>query len=526
MSSQYEPTTQKALFNKDGVRVIKQWLDDLELIKDHKRILCLSGPVGCGKTSTLKVLLKTYNVFSLDATDIRLGDKILEVCFSICGFADKSLANIEKWNSANQKRKFNIVVLDNADLCEKNIIHLIDCIQNKKGIDVPIVVVCNSIRWIDSAYDINTVVFQRPSLGELSKLSLSILNDKNIPLTNEQAKRLITVCKFDVRQLLLALQQLNVFMSNDFNGFLDTILKDVDTDLQTKMDSLLLHKWSSVDDAYLIASAEPLVVGGAIFQNYTQYATQNAIDLQVVADAADEMSSSNQICGRLFDEQNWELYDAYTVASSVMPSYKLRSGNSGEVSPMQWSAFKDVSYNFLNSYNEVQRASVANNLQHRGLSQFDTDTKFFMAKLFVNELHVLIEYFEKTKKGKNTSIVEKLDMCDNIVGGSEVGNVLENIVNRIVTYGLYDVNHDEISPDCNYRKECGKVDLKALKRFINIFTFTANNKHMKSHVDVALRYKVLQKLCEKMQKPATQKVLEVSDLMDDLTNIWKLKVQV
>jgi len=95
--NKYIPTTQKSLFHKDICSHIRKWITGLieSDSSDKKKILFIYGPVGCGKTASMNILLKPFDIINIDTNELR-NEKSSDVINCIVGFNDIRLSNIEK----------------------------------------------------------------------------------------------------------------------------------------------------------------------------------------------------------------------------------------------------------------------------------------------------------------------------------------------------------------------------------------------------------------------------------------------
>jgi DNA polymerase III delta prime subunit len=248
--NKYLPNTQKALFHKDIVNHIRKWIKNIEELgkqelSNMKKILLLIGPSGCGKTTSFNVLFKSFNIIDIDSLEIRSSERINELTQSIVGYKDKTLSNI---GSKNIKDKPNIVLLDNIELCEKTLDIFISTVHTKKFINIPIILIGNSIKlkefdFVNKTKDYYTYIeFPYPSLLELTKFSLEINTKEKLDLTKTQIKQIIEHSQYDTRQLLYILEQwkLSKLINNkNFNEFLEKVdKKELDIDLQNKLSYL------------------------------------------------------------------------------------------------------------------------------------------------------------------------------------------------------------------------------------------------------------------------------------------------
>ena len=574
----YKPTTQKSLFHKDIINHIRKWIkmieDYAEDKKSVKNILFLYGPVGCSKTVTVECLFKGYNVIEIDSDMLRSVDKISDCLQSIVGFNEMTLANIDKWNHKNKRDKSNVVFIDNLELCDRGIESFIDTLHNKNNINVPIILVCNNSKFRDmfvNNVNCTFIEFKKPSLLELTKLSNEICKVEHLDLKKDQIKKIIEFSEYDIRQLLFLLEQwtLSKQISVSFEDFINTVqVKHTDKDIFEKMEFLFNYKKKfDILETFIIASSEPQTLSCSIYQNYLTLnkpvldKQKNIELLSNYSSIMDCISVSNIIHNDIYERQNWDLYNYYTFSSTVLPSYYLKKNtkilfdekylvepssletdtddkNNQKLYYQQFAPYKDISYNFLNSYEEVKKVSKlnlyskvlkSNDLMISPHTISDPTNCFIIVKMLVNCIENLNEYFIKNKRGKNTTKKEKLDLCDNITLDS-VKTSLETLVDNVYHYKLFEIDtHDFLIKKSKYKtkddikQDVQKVDLRVLKRFLNIFTMDDKHKTFKSHIETSIQYKILQRLvedCEQHQDKLSHNINNI--LTEDLDKIWNL----
>lgn len=567
-SQKYKPTTQKSLFHKDIVSHIRKWIRTIEdyadSFKSVKHILFLYGPIGCSKTVTVECLFKGYNLIDIDSDIIRSSDKISEIISRIVSFRDVTLANIDKWNHKNRKDKSNILFIDNLELCDRGIENFIETIYEKSNINIPIVTVCNSSKYKElfSNYKNCTFLeFKKPSLLELTKLSNDICKSESIKLSNSQIKIIIEKSEYDIRQLLYLLEQWCV-NNSDFEKFIDSIqVKHTDGDLSEKLEYLFNNK--KVFDAnyiYKIASTEPVLISNSIYQNYLNVPDDieltpksNLLLISNYCKIIDGISSSSIIYNDIYENQNWNLYNYFITESTTIPSFYIKKNtevmykdyfkNKSNVTDIelrewynktfQFSSFKDVSYNFANSYEEIKKIITQNIFSHvSNPKQYYLIHKQTECFTLVNILLVYIEhinnYFNENKRGKNTSKKEKLDLCKNISTGIYKSS-LDNLVQIVYSYKLFEIDKDNfIVKRLEYTDEyiednLSKINLRIFKRLLNIFTISDRHKNFKSNVETSLQYRIFKLLISDHEKTTLTISNNINNIItEDLDKIWNL----
>jgi DNA polymerase III delta prime subunit len=518
LSDKYKPTSQKSLFHKDIINHVRKWLKHIETQNTTNHILFVYGPIGSAKSVTINVLLKGFNIHNVDPLELRSHEKACEIASTLPSFRDITLTNLDKSNRGPDK--LNVVLVDNIELCDKTISYFVDCVKKN---NIPIILICNTPKMQElftqsNNYNCSFIEFKKPSLLELTKLVTDINTSEKLKLTKENIKALIEKSQYDVRQLFFILQQWTI-SSSPFKEFLDELQeKHTDIDLVNKVMYFFDHKTPfHLNNSCNLAMSEPLAISCSIFQNYLDLST-NTIDPNV----PDSISRSNLIYNKIFDEQYWELYETYAFESCVVPSFYLKQQ---QLNTQPFSTFKDFSYNYINSYKDIRLHILSTNDLSQTYSTFNNhDTCYFTANILVQEIGTLNIYFESQKKGKNTSKQEKLDMCNNITDPN-IQSTLSQLTSYVYNYNLYEIDKDDLLvnkklylAEDQLHTRLPKIDIRMLKRFINIFTFHDTSKLIKSHLELVIKYSLLKEFVKTIPNITVSQNLE--ELTQELSDIW------
>lgn len=561
----YAPNTQKALFHKDIVSHIRKWIQNIQILSEDgkpvKHILFLYGPIGCAKTVTVNILFRGFNVHNIDPTELRSNEKINEIAAGIASFDHRTLSDIERWNykSYHDKSKNNIVVVDNIELCEKNIAVFVDTVHTKYKLNTPVVLICNNpkLKGLFSYHSHFTFIeFQKPSLLELTKLVTHINQTESLNLTKPQIKCIIEHSELDTRQVFFILEQWQ-HSKLPFDSFIMNVeRKHTDIDLTNKLIYLLDgSKTYDIDYTHRISASEPYVISNCIYQNYTDVidlCMQNSSEqpltyVNTCATVAEQLSLGNTIHDTIFGDQSWDLFEYYTATSCVIPSFhikQLQHNSSQSIETQLFNSvtpFKDVSSNFINSFAEVKDTCVNNFFDKRLNPQASTNTIFLnpdistlfcFTKMLISNIKLVSDYFDANKRGKNTSKQEKINLCNNI-SEPDVQTAFDELTNSVYNYFIFEIDIDDII--LNHKqytsefieKNVNHVDLRMLKRLLNIFTIDDSNKCFKSHIEAALKFKLLQKIIVNIgsqtdQVKQTLQVMSVESYTEDLSSIWNI----
>jgi DNA polymerase III delta prime subunit len=545
-ATKYKPTIQKSLFHKDVVNHIRKWMKLLDTNSEYnislKQILFLQGPIGCAKSVTVECLFKAYNLIDIDLDILSSSEKINDILNTIVDFNSLTLENA----FSKKRNKKNIIFIDNIELCEKGLDTFVDSIHSRH--DIPIILVCNNSKYknIFSVYKNCTFIeFKKPSLLELNKLLIDINLSEKLNLTKEKNLQIIEKSQYDIRQLFFLIEQWYLSNINNlpFENFIEAVdIKHEDQDLQEKMSYLLdYNKPFDFKNSFEISISEPQVLSGSIYQNYNfinkDKKSDNAILLSRYSDMLCSMSESTVFHTQIYENQYWDLYNEYTVFSTTIPSYYFKLNKDilkkDDIKNMSIVSFKDFSYNFINSYQEVKKICKTNLYSKKINSNTNTniinsicdvESCFTIVKILVKCIEKLNEYFDKNKKGKNTTKKEKIDLCNCI--SDDYKKYFDKLIIFIYEYKLFEIDIDSIDfkkykTDTEIREHCNKIDLRVLKRFLNIFTLDDSHKVFKSHIEISLQYKVFILILDYLEKQSKENKSKIHDPMtQDLSEIW------
>jgi len=546
-AQKYKPTIQKSLFHKDIVNHIRKWIKMLESNNEYnislKQILFLQGPIGCAKSVTVECLFKAFNLIDIDLDILSSSEKTNDVLNSIVDF---NLVTLENTFNKKQNKK-NIVLIDNIELCEKGLENFIESIHSLHNI--PIILICNNLKYKNVFFDYKNctfIEFKKPSLLELNKLLIDINKDEKLNLTKENMLELIEKSLYDIRQLFFLIEQWRLSRGS-FSSFIEGVdLKHEDQDLIQKMSYLLdYNKPFDFDKSFSISMSEPQVLSCSIYQNYNFIDTlpskeseskESVILLNRYSNILDSIAESSVLHNQIYENQSWDLYNEYTVLSTVIPSYYFKQNrdilDKDDMKKMSIVSFKDFSYNFINSYGEVKKICKTNlyskKLESTNHSAFncisDVNSCFKIVKILVQCINKLNEYFENNKKGKNTTKKEKLDLCNNI--SENYKKYFDKIISFVYNYRLFEIDIDTIDfkkyeNDNLIRNDSKKVDLRVLKRFLNIFTLDDCHKNFKSHIEISLQYKIFLLILDQLKNQSIENKSKIHETMTvELSDIW------
>lgn len=307
--------TQKDLFNKTAVIKVK------ELLNSAVKIIYIHGPIGCGKTTTVEVLCKNYDILKIDPDHLRRADDIEKIIKDLNNITG-NMSWTEILSKGKKTEKPKVVLIDGIDLCEKTIRSFLENVHSPNGVKI-ILISAECIRAVSNLSFVCPVAFNKPSLLELCKLIERV--DSNKDQDPKSMEELVIQAEFDTRQVLNLIQ--NRCPSNASK------IRDYDLEEKTLM---LLSDTYSFDQSFLLGSSEPSVLTASVFNNYLncsgrklcdQFKELNLVEQSKLSSFDNLVSTIDSVSmSDTFKEFDcWETTNIVSIFGCVMPSYHLDS---------------------------------------------------------------------------------------------------------------------------------------------------------------------------------------------------------
>jgi hypothetical protein len=257
----WNPKTPKDLFrNKELIKSLKNRLKNSKKSQEDETIQCLiiRGPIGCGKTELLNVILKDsgYNVTEYDQE------------FSQADFSDlkKSIVSsgIESILGITTSRAIIIKNYDN-NLKHTQYSELLKFISTSDKI-TPIFFTSHNLSSSASRSvpkNIDEFLFELPHITTLVELGIKILLEKgkdDAVISNYSLNKIAKQCNGDIRYFVNSVKRLdsqntaNTFISKDINYGIKERLEKISDDKLSLLDKTLLsnmHTNSVVQENYI-----------------------------------------------------------------------------------------------------------------------------------------------------------------------------------------------------------------------------------------------------------------------------------
>lgn len=530
--SKYRPKFQKDLFVQpnDILEQIKIWLKSLD--KNPQQILGITGPIGCGKTVVLEIILKSYNVYKIEPDSI----KQTEIIDNIVDFRHST------FYETKGKMAKNIVLLENIELCDKNLNSFIETIHVKKNIKVPIILSTNNKKFMESLkerIDLCILNFSLPNENDIINLINKIDKAEKLKLNTDNINNIIQKSNFDFRQVLNILEQWHLQLKSNntsvFQNFSNNVTSKIkDIDLLEKLDYMINSKNYDFDNTFNMAISEPHPISLGVYQNYIEQLNVPITDMSIISDV---LSFSDNINNQIYKNQMWELYDTYAITGCVIPSYLLkREQNLVNVEIKQ---FKDTSYNFENSLRELHKLIIEENFNGKFIKQaypnhiftnLPIQSMFIIIKQFMYSIEVINKKFDGLKRGKNTSKREKIQLANTIKDDKLIEKNFNYLLDSIFSYRLFEVDWQYLKLNLSKLKDeqeminyYEKIDLRIFKRLINIFSLDKTNKLLKSHTESAIKFHLCKMLIQHLEQTklsSIEKIDNIDSMTQSLESIW------
>lgn len=524
LAEKYKPTTQKALFHNNNVTAIKKWLQNIEYSNTYQHILYIHGPIGCGKTTTLDILLKGYNIIQLNSDDLRTNDGINDSISQCIDYKSVTLENISKWNHSNRKDKPNIVIIECLEQTDKTIHSFLEILYKDKKINIPAIIVANS-KKINEIFsktpNFSSIAFNKPSLLEVSKLLDTINKDEKLGLDKQMKNTLIEFVESDLRQLFQILTQFKLRKNSssnvDFNIFLNSFDKKLkDIDLYDTMNYFYNPEAPiDIEHMFLKSSSEPLLLNNSMFYNYLNLINnlETAYDKKMddsFFNAVDSCSIANIYNNFIFKQHYWDLMPYYVYEGVITPSITIKKtfeekviNDNLDISQLIDESivpFRDISHNYFNSFNDIQKNT-----------KFDI-TKYHTDMTISNYIQLISKKLDIIEKIKKLDL-DRIEKCDE----------LKSVVKLIYEYDLYNFEEDQLdtnSLDEYINKNINRINIRPLKKMMNIFVLSKLPTYKNS--ELLICKSLLKIIFEKrIPKTITNTSNNLEDMICNLDSIWK-----
>jgi replication factor C subunit 1 len=311
LTHKYKPDNlENIIGNKTCINSIQLWFENWYPLKMNSKNICalLSGPNGIGKTLTVELLIKKYNLNPISLNPDEKADKehIVNVI----------LPSIQRGKSFTKKQ--NIFVIHDIDCYDDYgfISSIVNCLKETK---IPVIATCNN-RYDQSlkpliAYCLD-IKFQKPNATDIVKFIKPIIKKESLSINDANLNQLIEDSNCDIRSILNNLELLGG------NVNINTNTKDKTNCNLFEVTKLFMSQTVELNDKQVLFWMNNDILPLMIHENYPLNNIKMKNEASYLHNIADSIHSLSDI--DLFEKDihmngNWELmpYTAWVSINSV-----------------------------------------------------------------------------------------------------------------------------------------------------------------------------------------------------------------
>lgn len=531
LSTLYKPTNQKNLFNQSCVTNIKKWLKHLngDSVRIYKKILFIYGPDGCGKSSTLDLILKTYNVYSIDQDQIKVNDIMTDFINTLPDYNTSSIQSIIQKNNVTG----NIILIDDCKSNEKTILNFIENLYEIVKKNIPLIICCSdySLRQkFKTSNDIIFIDFDHVSKSELKILIERIFHDKKKEITNDNINHIIETSQYNLHQVyyisehILSLQDINQQLN------LENLKKDVDIDLNERIRKLFdINQEYNFSRIYQLMDVDTYVVNANIFQNYLKFYDINHDDNQTELIKLDYMAlSCDSFISTIYDN----IYDFdtnFNIMNGMKPLYYIHDykqkyqekKNYVDLDSVNKKLSESLEHYSGHTHNYIINLNELNQYMSESFNNLNTENNKICllnkANLweFMNIINNNLSLIHKCLNIKKRNV--KYDTYIDILKTNDLYNKYIFIIDIIWNYALFETNPNVLK--IKYKKEDININLRIFKRLVNIFT-VGEIHTIKTNIENIIKEDLITRIIDLQNKNNLISDNNVNNMMYDLSDIW------
>jgi hypothetical protein len=224
----------------------------------------------------------------------------------------------------------------------------------------------------------NEVKVYSPYLNEINRWVYSICKKENINLEYDLINKFIEYCQFDMRKILIQLDELKINYKNNkitaslFDNFINIMKKkDLDFDLYKATDKLLTD-YKDIDVCIELYETEKVLIPLMIHENYHKYIIQ-----QEYSKVLNNLSIGDILENYIYGEQNWDLLELHGYISCAIPSYYInkycttkRSGTLVFAADLNRTSVKKMNKKNINKTNETINKNSNEVIRNKSIDEF------------------------------------------------------------------------------------------------------------------------------------------------------------
>ena len=347
--------------------------EEIEFSK-RKGNLLITGSHGSGKSSIVNIILKEagYEIINLNMLDPKIKidvDLISKLSYKnyLDGNSKKLILIIDELES---------VITLNDKLCVFNIIK-----DNNFKRWMPIIIITNNQhnkQLNETKKYSNEVKVYPPYLNEINRWVYSICKKENINLEYDLINKFIEYCQFDMRKILIQLDELKINYNNNkitsvlFDNFINIMKKkDLDFDLYKATDKLLTD-YKNIDTCIELYETEKVLIPLMIHENYHKYIIKTEY-----SKVLNNLSIGDILENYIYGEQNWDLLPLHGFISCAIPSYYInkycttkRSTSLVFAADLNRTSVKKMNKKNINKTNETINKNSNEVIRNKSIDEF------------------------------------------------------------------------------------------------------------------------------------------------------------
>ena len=413
--------------NKNAINEINLWLENINL---HKNLsLIITGALGIGKTSIVKLCLENYNYYVKIINPNELKSYRLNEAFTdYYNFVNSIYSKIP---FVNAKKNKNIAIIfddiENITLINEKKYILNIYKENNKLKKIPLIFISNNQHskiLHDLKKSCRKIIFQSPSIDELETLILKILKNENIIIENKKAiLSIIENSQYDIRRLIYILEELsyhtqnNILKNNTINNVIDQIqCKTIIVGL-FDVTLKLLNNNTSFHDIISYYKNEKVLLPLMMQENYKKkilYKSNNEIthSLNSLINISESLSYGDNIETYIYTDQNWYLQNIHGYYTCYIPSYicSISGSNNIELNNIKFS--RDLNKTSLKNINKKNINNISKLLGEKSIKEILLISYLFNHLIQTDQISVIInilEFYSKNISIKDIELCLKID---------------------------------------------------------------------------------------------------------------------
>jgi len=353
--------------------------EEIEFSK-RKGNLLITGSHGCGKSSIVNIILKE---FGYDIINLNMLDPKIKIDVDLIG-------KLSYKNYLDGNKKKLILVIDELE----SVITLNDKLgvfniikDNNYNRWMPIIIITNNQhnkQLNETKKYSNEIKVYPPYLNEINRWVYNICKNEKINLEYELINKFIEYCQFDMRKILIQLDELKINYNNNkitqvlFDDFVNIMKKkDLDFDLYKATDKLL-SDYKNIDTCIELYETEKVLIPLMIHENYHKFIIQSQY-----SKVLNNLSIGDILENYIYGEQNWDLLELHGYISCAIPSYyinkysnikkngiKTHNNTLVFAADLNRTSVKKMNKKNINKTNETINKNSNENIRNKSIDEF------------------------------------------------------------------------------------------------------------------------------------------------------------